>query len=159
MTAPTEDAESRFFRECLARPADQLIVPGHPAGDFLEAYGWKIVEESRGFLRVRAHLPPQVRNLRGQLFGGFTPVYVDLVALFTVSAGEPREVSAFPYWLTTASIRVDYFEPVAADFTIASRVVKQRGRVHLVETSFFEPEDTLAVFALTTATGTPPSVR
>jgi hypothetical protein len=25
-----------------------------------------------------------VRNPRGQLFGGFTPTYVDLVALFTV---------------------------------------------------------------------------
>ncbi len=62
----------------------RLVGHGHPAGDFLEAWAWDLLEEGDGVLRVSAHLPDHVRNPRGQLFGGFTPTYVDLIALFTV---------------------------------------------------------------------------
>ena len=55
---------------------------GHPAGDFLEAYLWRVVERGPGWLKVDAHLPDHARNPRGQLFGGFTPTYVDLISLF-----------------------------------------------------------------------------
>ena len=78
------------LRPWLHRDAGRLIGRGHPAGDFLQAHDWRVVEERIGFLRLDVHLPDHVRNPRGQLFGGFTPAYVDLVALFTVRAGTER---------------------------------------------------------------------
>ena len=128
----------------------RLIGKGHPAGDFLEAYNWIVLEESVGLLRVRATLSERVKNPRGQLFGGFTPTYVDLVALLTVRAGESRG-TGFRAWLATTNMRIDYFEPIVnPEFLIESRILKRRGRTRMVETRFFDPEDTLAVFALTT---------
>ena len=115
------------------------------------AYEWKVRAEEDGFLRIRAHIPVQVKNPRGQLFGGFTPTYVDLVALFTVRAGEQRVAQRFRTWLATTNMRVDYFEPIVGpQFVMDSRLIKKRGRTNFVETRFFDPEDTLAVFALTT---------
>jgi len=138
-------------RAWLNREPGQLIGKGHPAGDFLEAHAWKVLEEGGGLLRIRAHLPQHVRNPRGQLFGGFAPTYVDLVALFTVRAGDTDETLRFRTWLATTNIRVDFFEPVVSpQFLIESRLVKKRGRTNFVETRFFDPEDTLAIFALTT---------
>lgn len=137
-------------RAWLTRQPGQLIGKGHPAGDFLEAYDWALLEEGAGMLRVRAHLPVHVKNPRGQLFGGFTPTYIDLIALLTVRAGESEEVR-FRTWLATTNMRVDYFEPIRGpQFVIDSRLIKARGRTRFVETRFFDPEDTLAVFALTT---------
>jgi acyl-coenzyme A thioesterase PaaI-like protein len=140
-----------FIRAWAVRKPGQLLGKGHPAGDFLQAYEWKVVEESKGLLRIRAHLPSHVRNPRGQLFGGFTPTYVDLVALFTVRAGEQRVDERFRTWLATTNMRVDYFEPIVGpEFLIESRLVKRRGRTNFVETRFYDPDDTLAAFALTT---------
>jgi acyl-coenzyme A thioesterase PaaI-like protein len=119
---------------------DFLEAYRHTAGDFLEAYRWKILEESPGSLRIRAHVPDQVKNPRGQMFGGFTPTYVDMVALFTVRAGEPRREERFRTWLATTNMRVDYFEPIVGpEFIMESRLVKSRGRTN-----------NLAVFAVTT---------
>jgi acyl-coenzyme A thioesterase PaaI-like protein len=110
-----------------------------------------VLEERAGCLRIRAHLPAHVRNPRGQLFGGFTPTYVDLVALFTVRAGEHDLDARFQTWLATTNMRVDYFEPIVGpEFVIESRLLKRRGRTNVVETRFYDPEETLAVFALTT---------
>jgi acyl-coenzyme A thioesterase PaaI-like protein len=140
-----------FIRAWASRRPDQLLGKGHPAGDFLEAHEWKLLEEREGFLRIRAHLPTHVRNPRGQLFGGFTPTYVDLVALFTARAGEQRVEQRFRTWLATTNMRVDFFEPIVGPrFVMESRLVKRRGRTIFVETRFFDPEETLAVFALTT---------
>ena len=84
-------------------------------------------------------------------FGGFTPTYVDLVALFTVRAGAGRLEHRWRSWLATMNMRIDYFEPIVGpQFVIESRLVKTRGRTNFVETRFFDPADTLAVFALTT---------
>ena len=95
-------------------------------------------------------LPEHVKNPRGQLFGGFTPTYVDLIALFTVRAGEDRSVPRPMRWLATTNMRVDYFEPVVGPrFVIDSRRETQRGRTHFVSTRFLQ-DDELAVFALTT---------
>src|ERR1043165_1340942 len=90
----------------------RLIGRGHPAGDFLEAWAWDVLEERDGFLKVSAHLPDQARNPRGQLFGGFTPTYVDLVALFTVRSRAERAARKNLGWLATTSMRVDYFLPI-----------------------------------------------
>jgi acyl-coenzyme A thioesterase PaaI-like protein len=151
MEDPTAPPPPPFVRAWVTRKPGQLLGRGHPAGDFLEAYEWQVLDEGPGFLRIRAHIPSQVKNPRGQLFGGFTPTYVDLVALLTVRAGERRETAGFRSWLATTNMRVDYFEPIVGpEFLIESRLVKTRGRTRFVETRFFHPEDTLAVFALTT---------
>lgn len=151
MSEPAGGDLPPYARAWAHRRPGQLVGRGHPAGDFLEADRWQVIEEGPGWLRLRAHLPAQVRNPRGQLFGGFAPTYVDLVALFTVRAGEPRTEERFGHWLATTNMRVDYFEPVVSEeFTIESRLVKRRGRTNFVETRFFDPGDTLAIFALTT---------
>jgi len=151
MSDPPHREAPPVVRAWMTRKPGQLIGRGHPAGDFLEAYDWIVLEERAGFLRLRAHLPAHVKNPRGQLFGGFTPTYVDLVALLTVRTTERREATGFRTWLATTNMRVDYFEPIVGPtFFMESRHVKKRGRTHFVETRFFDPEDTLAVFAITT---------
>src|SRR3954467_4518434 len=104
----------------------RLVGRGHPAGDFLEAWAWELQEEDVGYLKVSAHVPDHVKNPRGQLFGGFTPTYVDLVALFAVRAGEDRTTTGPPrQWLATTNMRIDYFEPIMGPtFVIDSRLEK-----------------------------------
>jgi acyl-coenzyme A thioesterase PaaI-like protein len=134
----------------ISPPPGRLIGRGHPAGDFLEAWGWDVHEQSVGYLKVEAGLPAHVRNPRGQLFGGFTPTYVDLVALFTVRAGTDRSQPGPFLWLATTNMRVDYFEPITGPrFVMESRLEKRRGRTLFVSTRFLQ-DDELAVFALTT---------
>jgi acyl-coenzyme A thioesterase PaaI-like protein len=112
-----------------------------------------VLDERDGYLRLGVHLPDTVKNPRGQLFGGFTPTYVDLVALFTVRAGPERQArmaAGTSGWLATTNMRVDYFEPVVGPtFVIESEREKQRGRTHVVLTRFLQ-DDELAVLALTT---------
>ncbi len=128
----------------------RLVGRGHPAGDFLEAWKWTVLEEREGHLRIDAHVPEQVKNPRGQLFGGFTPTYVDLVALFTVRAGPERQSGERRRWLATTSMRVDYFEPITGPtFVIESSLDKRRGRTSFVTTRFVQDGE-LAVFAATT---------
>jgi acyl-coenzyme A thioesterase PaaI-like protein len=130
----------------------RLVGRGHPAGDFLEAWAWEVLEEDVGYLRVAAHLPDHVKNPRGQLFGGFTPTYVDLIALFTARAGPERLAPRTPgrQWMATTSMRLDYFEPVTGPtFVLDSRLEKKRGRTHFIVTRFLQEGD-LAVLAATT---------
>lgn len=145
---PSIDVQSHPW---VAPPPGRLIGKGHPAGDFLEAWAWHVLEERPGHLRIEAHLPDRVKNPRGQLFGGFTPTYVDLVALFTVRAGPDRTRTDQPRgWLATTNMRVDYFEPILGPrFTIESDREKQRGRTVFVATRFLQDGE-LAAFALTT---------
>lgn len=131
------------------REPGRLIGRGHPAGDFLEAYEWKVLEERAGYLRIEAPLHDKVRNPRGQLFGGFTPTYVDMVALMTVHAGEDR-TGPPTTWLATTNMSIDYFEPILGPmFVIESEMEKRRGRTCFVITRFFQ-DDVLAVYAKTT---------
>ncbi len=128
-------------------PEGRLIGRGHPAGDFLEAYEWIKESEELGSLGLRVHLPDHVRNPRGQLFGGFTPTYVDLVALLTVRAGTDRSQSG---WLATTSMKLDYLAPILGpEFRIHSRVEHRRKRAYLIETRFLDMSDQLCVLALT----------
>ena len=148
MTQTKNPFDGAIRRAWLERKPGQLIGKGHPAGDFLEAWAWDVLEQGPGLLRLSAHLPAHVKNPRGQLFGGFTPTYVDLVALFTVRAGEDR--SAPRRWLATTNLRVDYFEPITGPrFEVESRREKQRGRTHFVATRFVQDGE-LAAHALTT---------
>src|SRR5687767_6380196 len=104
----TDEMPEHVVRAWASPPPGRLIGRGHPAGDFLEAHDWDVLEEGPGYLRIEASLPQHVRNPRGQLFGGFTPTYVDLVALFTVRAGVDR-TSGPRSWLATTNMRIDYF--------------------------------------------------
>ena len=144
---PVEDPIPRPW---ITTEPGRLIGRGHPVGDFLEAWAWDVVEETEGYLKVSAHLPTQVCNPRGQLFGGFTPTYVDLIALFTVRSRTRRAASGDPAWLATINMRLDYFEPILGPtFILDSRIEKQRGRTHVVLTRFLQGGE-LAVLAATT---------
>lgn len=129
----------------------QLIAHGHGAGDILEAPQWTIVDQQPGLLKVRAHLPDSLKNPNGQLFGGFTPTYVDMVSLYTVHTLKPDDDSITERgWLTTINMRCDYFEPIVDDFfLIQGEVEKQRGFTSLVSTKFFQGDE-LAAHAITT---------
>ena len=150
MSQPPQVETHPLLRAWASRRPGQLLGKGHPAGDFLEAYDWTVLEESPGVLRIRAHLPAHVRNPRGQLFGGFTPTYVDLIALFTVRSRAERAAKRNLGWLATTSMRVDYFLPIVGPrFVIDSRRETQRGRTHFVLTRFLQ-DDKIAVLAATT---------
>ncbi len=126
------------------------------AGDLLEAYDWEVTEERAGFLRISAHLPAHVRNPRNQLFGGFTPTYVDLVSLFTVRAGPGRlDPKVARGWMATVNMRIDYFEPIRGPrFDIVGELEHVRGRTSLVSTKMYD-DDTLAAHAITTLRSLP----
>ena len=147
MTEATDPAPA--MRAWSTREPGRVIGRGHPAGDFLEAYEWKLLEEAPGRLRIEAGLPAHVRNPRGQLFGGFTPTYVDMIALMTVNAGVER--ASRPHrWLATTNMRVDYFEPIVGPtFVIDSELEKRRGRTCFVLSRFYQ-DDELAAHAVTT---------
>ena len=89
-------------------PPGRLMGPGHPAGDFLGGPEWLLVEETPGRLVVDVPLVPAAKNFRDQLFGGFAPTYVDLIALRTVSAGTGERTHG---WLTTLNMHIEFFEP------------------------------------------------
>ena len=151
MSNSRPDSELPFARAWAKKEPGRLIGRGHPAGDFLEAHAWRLQAEEPGFLRIQAHVPDHVKNPRGQLFGGFTPTYVDLVALFTARSTESDPGERFRSWLATTNMRVDYFEPIMGpEFLMESRLVKRRGRTLFVETRFLDLAGELAVFATTT---------
>jgi len=152
-----ENNDASNLRPWTKPEPGRLVGRGHHAGDFLEAWAWDLLEEDDGYLRVSAHLPDHARNPRGQLFGGFTPTYVDLIALFTVRSRSQRAASKGDGWLATTSMRIDYLEPVVGPrFILESRREKQRGRTHLVLTRFLQDGE-LAVFAATTMREVAPS--
>ena len=120
----------------------RLVGRGHVAGDFLEAYTWDVLEKKEGLLRVGARLPAHLLNPRGELFGGFTPAYVDFMALQTFWAG--RERTPGQPWLATVNLRVDYFDPILGpDFEMIGRLVHNRGSLYWVECQFLDPEGNL----------------
>ena len=126
----------------------RLVGRGHPIGDFLEAYDWIVVEERSGYLKVSCHLPPQVRNPRGDLFGGFTPTYADFIAVWTGRAGNRDELPRT--WLNTASLTVDYFQRITGSFTIEGEVIHRSGRTLHVQVRFTDGDG--ALLALSRAT-------
>jgi acyl-coenzyme A thioesterase PaaI-like protein len=145
-----EDFDLRRLPWAAPEPG-RLVGRGHVAGDFLEAYEWVVLDKREGYLRLDVPLPRHVRNPRGQLFGGFTPTYVDMVALFTVRSGSGDNLSGPPrHWLATTQMHLDYFEPITGPrFVIESELEKRRGRTNFVLTRFFQDGE-LAVHAATT---------
>jgi acyl-coenzyme A thioesterase PaaI-like protein len=145
--APDEALErlARLFRDL---PEGRVMGRGHAVGDHLEAWEWELLARGDEQLRLRIHLPPQVRNPRGQLFGGYTPTYVDLIAILTIRSGQPANLPRG--WLATVNMRVDYLEPITDGCIVDSHVVGRRGRTRWVETRFLAEDETLLAFGLTT---------
>jgi acyl-coenzyme A thioesterase PaaI-like protein len=149
---PSQEPSEPLARPWATPEPGRLVGRGHPAGDFLEAWAWELLDEAAGHLRIRCHLPDRVKNPRGQLFGGFTPTYVDMIALFTCRAGPERldQAGRGRNWMATTSMRLDYFEPIVGPtFVVESTLEKKRGRTHFVVTRFLQ-DDELAVLAATT---------
>lgn len=144
----TAEVSPLVRRAFEGRPPGRLMNRGHPVGDFLEAWAWDLLEERRGFLRLRIHLPEQVKNPRGQLFGGFTPTYVDLIALLTCCARESGEGPR--HWLATMSMHVDYLDPITDGFLVESQLLRKRGRTCWVQTRFSDEHGALLANAHTT---------
>lgn len=129
----------------------QLVSEGHGAGDVIDAWKWKILEQVPGVLEIEAPLPEKLKNPQGQLFGGFTPAYVDFISLYTVHTLDPSHDPTSPRsWLTTINMRCDYMEPITGPlFRVRGELVNQRGKTFLVSAKFFQG-DTMAAHALTT---------
>lgn len=148
--SPVTDIPQTWRDQPWANPEPgRLINKGHNAGDLLEAWKWPVLERGNGVMMVEAHLPEHLKNPKGQLFGGFTPTYVDLVSLYTVHSDDAvkKEERRF---LSTINMRCDYFEPVLGPtFTIRGELENQRGKTSLVSTKFFSG-DTMLVHAITT---------
>jgi acyl-coenzyme A thioesterase PaaI-like protein len=120
----------------------RLVGRGHPVGDFLGAPEWEVLARGDRSLRLRAGLPERVKNPRGELFGGFTPTYVDFVSLHLFHldrpADEPRR------WLSTASLHVEYFAPIRGpEIEIAGELLQRRGRTGCAQTRFFSADGEL----------------
>jgi len=134
-------------RPWLPAPPGRLVGRGHPAGDFLEAYDWRVLDHAPGRYRIEAHLPKHVLNPRGHLFGGFAPTYIDLLAIYTGRSDMQVPFRGF----ATVNMRVDYFEPVLGErFILESRIVHTRDRTFLVEVLFKDLEDNLLIFSIVT---------
>jgi len=139
-----------YTRAVWGNPAaGRLMGPGHPAGDLLNGPDWRILEERDGYFLVDVPLVAAAKNYSGNLFGGFAPAYVDLIALRTVSAGRSLDV---PHgWLLTLGISVDFFEPVEGPrFVIESRITVRRGRTLFVEVRFKDSSEKMLIFATAT---------
>jgi acyl-coenzyme A thioesterase PaaI-like protein len=139
----------QFARAWATDDPARLVGRGHPVGDFLSAHEWRVLERAPGRLRVRATLSDAVRNPRGELFGGFTPTYVDFFALHVFhtarSPGEPRR------WLATANLRVDYFAPIRGpEFEMEGSLVHRSGRTGYIEVRFRALDATLCALAQAT---------
>lgn len=118
----------------------------HNAGRLLHAEDWELLHIEPGHLRVKCHVPDTVLNVAGSLFGGFTPTYVDFIAIWAAMT----EFQGRFAWLSTMNMRIDYFEPLyPPTFTVDARVRNRRKRDFLVETNFIDTKNRNAAFALT----------
>ena len=115
---------SEYIRRHYENNGSSVMRRGHTGGDLLEAYNWSLLEERSGFIKIKVHLPEHLKNPRGQLFGGYVPVYVDLIGLFAWYAGV-RSDECLP-WLATMNLSVDYLEPVTGVFTVSAEVLARR---------------------------------
>ncbi len=122
------------------------IDRAHNAARLLEAERWTLVEVRAGHVAVDCPLPSSVLNLGGSLFGGFTPTYVDYLAIWTcMTAMEGRWE-----WLATVNMRIDYLEPIfPPGFRATSTLRNVRRRDYLVETRLEGSDGRLLVFAMT----------
>lgn len=126
-----------------------FMRPGHPNGEVVEAAEWRVIKEQKGLVELEAHLPDRLVNPFGQLFGGFTGIYVDMVSIYTVRTlyvGQPGYVRSH-----TINMRVDYLQPVLGPtFRLRGQLIKDGRSTCLIATSILDSEENLLVYALAT---------
>jgi len=148
MTSPPSFGDSPGDPAAVADDVPSVFQRGHPAADLLESWSWPVLSRGPDHLRLQAGLPERVRNRRGQLFGGFTATYVDLVASATLHVSRTGEDR---FWLATTSMRLEYLAPVfGPSFVIEGRLVTTRGRTGVVDTRFFDADGQVTVHAVAT---------
>ncbi len=139
------DAEEAIRRWSTDDP-ERVVGAGHPVGDYLDAPGWRVLEREPGRMRIRARLPERVMNPRGELFGGFTPTYVDFFALHVFHSS--REPGAPRQWLATVDLRVDYFLPIRGpEVEIEGEILHRSGRTGHVQVKFTDAEGRLCAIS------------
>ena len=122
--------------------------PGHHAGDLVQASDWKILHEAPGLVEVDSHLPDHLLNPRGQLFGGFTGTYVDMISIYTLRTLFTAEQFQ---WSATVNMRIDYFAPVLGPrFKLRGELIQDGNRTALIATTFTDMDDNKLVYAITT---------
>ena len=110
---------------------DFTIRHGHSAARLLEVEHWTNVRAEPGRVAADCHLPQQVRNVSGSLFGGFTPTYIDYVSVWCAMT---RVETRLP-WLLTVRMQVEYLEPIdELGFSLRGTVLNVRRNDYLVET-------------------------
>jgi len=125
----------QMLRRWRSDDPKRVVGRGHPVGEFLEAHEWEVLARGEGRLEVRAKPPERVMNPRGELFGGFTTTYLDFFALHVFQTSRPPD--APPRWLSTASLRIDYFAPLTGpSFEMHGEVLNRSGRTGQIETRF-----------------------
>ena len=140
-----EESAEATLRQWSTEDPNRVIGRGHPVGDFLDAHAWSVVERAPGRLRVRATLPDRVMNLKGVLFGGFTPTYVDFFGLHVFHS--LREPDAPRQWLNTLRLDVEYFAPIRGpEIGIAGEALHRKERTAHIEVRF-EDAGTLCALA------------
>ena len=126
-----------------------FMKPGHCAGDLVEAFDWNVLREEPGLVELDVHLPKHLLNPRGQLFGGFTGTYIDMVAIYTVRTLF-ADKSGFT-WASTVNMRIDYLQPVVGPrFKLRGEVINEGRTTCLVATYFLDEEGDKLVYAITT---------
>jgi uncharacterized protein (TIGR00369 family) len=136
VTSREAEAEAAIRRWDTDDP-ERLVGRGHPVGDYLDAWDWRVALREPGRVRVRARLPERVMNPRGELFGGFTPTYADFFGLHVYHSSRPE--GAPRNWLSTADLHVDFFAPIhGPDIEMDGRVLHKGGRTGHVQIEFFD---------------------
>jgi acyl-coenzyme A thioesterase PaaI-like protein len=130
-----ERSAEQMLRRWRSDDPKRVIGRGHPVGEFLEAHEWEVLERGEGRLSVRARPPERVMNPRGELFGGFTTTFLDFFALHVFHTS--RAPDSPVRWLSTASLRMDYFAPITGpSFEMHGEVLNRSGRTGQIETRF-----------------------
>lgn len=125
---------------------ERLVSRGHPVGDYLEAFQWRVLLREPGHLRVHARLPQRVMNPRDELFGGYTPTYADFFALHVFHSSRPEGTPR--HWLATADLHVDYFAPIhGPEIEMDGRVLHRGGRTGHVQIQFFDDAGSLCALS------------
>lgn len=126
----------------------KLMGRGHGPGDSVHAWDWDVLGETDGHIEVLAVLPDSARNPRGTMFGGYTGLYVDLVALHTHRAGR-REVLDRPS-LMTVHLAIDYLAPITQHrFRITGEVDARRQRRSWSTITMYEGDEKAVVARVT----------
>lgn len=126
-----------------------FVRPGHCAGDFLESSQWKLIKEEPGLVELDIHLPSRVLNPYGELYGGFTGTYVDMVAVYTLKTLFTGKLGLLR--TSTVNMRMDYLEPIVEPNLLLHGTLLKEGRsTCLVSTEFIDYEGKLLVYAITT---------